>query len=134
MSLVLADSVGLLALWNQADQWHRAASLAYDRIYNQGDILVTTSFVLLECGNAASRTMFRRDVDDLRLQMHAAGTLHWPTDDDWREAWAAYRRGEADQAGIVDHVSFVVMRRLNIRQAFTNDNHFRAAGFEVLFD
>jgi len=62
------------------------------------------------------------------------GLLIQPTEEDWRAAWQAYRRGEADQAGIVDHVSFVVMRRLKIPQAFTNDNHFRAAGFETLFD
>ena len=37
------------------------------------------------------------------------------------------------RGGIVDHVSFVVMRRLGLTQAFTNDAHFRAAGFEVLF-
>jgi predicted nucleic acid-binding protein len=56
-----------------------------------------------------------------------------PTEDDWHDAWAAYRRGGADQPGIVDCVSFVVMRRLQMRQAFTNDNHFRTAGFETLF-
>jgi hypothetical protein len=43
-----------------------------------------------------------------------------PTNDDWLQAWAAYERGEAAQAGIVDHVSFVVMRRLAIVEAFTN--------------
>ncbi len=48
-------------------------------------------------------------------------------------AWAAYRRGEAGAAGIVDHVSFEVMRRLGVTEAFTNDRHFVAAGFEVLF-
>jgi hypothetical protein len=89
------------------------------------------------CWNAATLRhgqIFRREVDDLRSQMQLADTLVWPTDDDWREAWAAYRRGEADEAGIVDHVSFVVMRRLNINRAFTNDHLFRAAGFETLFD
>jgi predicted nucleic acid-binding protein len=45
----------------------------------------------------------------------------------------AYDRGDASQAGIVDHVSFIVMRRVGIRQAFTNDRHFTAAGFETLF-
>ena len=40
---------------------------------------------------------------------------------------------EADDAGIVDHVSFVVMRRLGISDAFTNDRHFKAAGFNTLF-
>ena len=36
-------------------------------------------------------------------------------------------------AGIVDLVSFAVLRRLGITQVFTNDKHFTAAGFEVLF-
>ena len=39
----------------------------------------------------------------------------------------------ASQAGIVDQVSFIVMRRLGIIEAFTNDKHFEAAGFRVLF-
>jgi predicted nucleic acid-binding protein len=33
----------------------------------------------------------------------------------------------------VDHLSFVVMRRLDLLEAFTNDRHFRAAGFHALF-
>lgn len=33
----------------------------------------------------------------------------------------------------VDNVSFVVMRRLGITDAFTNDRHFKAAGFNTLF-
>lgn len=43
------------------------------------------------------------------------------------------RAGEAGQAGIVDQVSFLVMRRLGITEAFTNDRHFQAAGFVTLF-
>jgi len=56
-----------------------------------------------------------------------------PTEGDWLQAWAAYERGEAGQAGIVDHVSFAVMRRLGLSEAFTNDKHFQATGFTVLF-
>lgn len=56
-----------------------------------------------------------------------------PTEEDWQNAWAGYRSGDGDQAGIVDCVSFVVMRRLGIKEAFTSDRHFRAAGFETLF-
>ena len=39
----------------------------------------------------------------------------------------------AGQAGIVDQVSFVVMRRLGLDEAFTNDRHFQAAGFATWF-
>ena len=49
------------------------------------------------------------------------------------EAWSAFARGQAGGAGIVDHISFVVMRRLGLTDAFTNDGHFVAAGFKVLF-
>ena len=42
-------------------------------------------------------------------------------------------RNEAGQAGIVDQVSFIVMRRWGITEAFTNDRHFQAAGFRALF-
>jgi len=62
-----------------------------------------------------------------------AGSLIVPTPADWQVGWSAYRRGQADNAGIVDQVSFVVMRRLGITHAFTNDKHFRAAGFTTLF-
>ncbi|NUQ62185.1 MAG: hypothetical protein HUU20_06840 [Pirellulales bacterium] len=55
------------------------------------------------------------------------------TPEEAEEAWAAYGRGEAGEAGIVDHISFVVMRRLGLTHAFTNDRHFQAAGFVVLF-
>jgi predicted nucleic acid-binding protein len=56
-----------------------------------------------------------------------------PTVEDWQAAWLACERGEADGAGIVDHLSFRIMRRLKVSKVFTNDGHFRAAGFETLF-
>ena len=89
--------------------------------------------MLLECGNAAARSGIRTEVDRLREQFELADIFIWPTTADWAQAWAAYRRGDADLAGIVDHISFAVMRRTAIVQAFTNDRHFRAAGFELLF-
>lgn len=65
--------------------------------------------------------------------MEAAKRLIEPSEDDWLTAWEAYARGEAADAGIVDHVSFIVMRKMGITDAFTNDRHFQAAGFNSLF-
>lgn len=133
MTPVFTDTVGLLALWNESDQWHEAAKAAFARLNPDETSLTTTTFVLLECGNAAARTPFRDEVDRLRHQLELAGTLVRPTEDDWQQAWTAYRLSEAAQAGIVDQVSFVVMRRLGLTLAFTNDRHFQAAGFRTLF-
>jgi predicted nucleic acid-binding protein len=94
---------------------------------------VTTPLILWECGNAAARRPFRQRVNVLRQELMDEGLLIEPTPHEIDAAWAAYDRGEAAQAGIVDHVSFQVMRRLGITQAFTNDRHFQAAGFVTLF-
>jgi len=61
------------------------------------------------------------------------GQIDFAGVEDWKTAWTNYENGGADAAGIVDHVSFAVMRRLGLAKAFTNDRHFRAAGFENLF-
>lgn len=130
---VLLDTVGLLALWNVRDQWHQNAVPAFAKLVGAGAELYTTAYILLECGNAASRTPFRADVVDLREQLRADGKLIEPTDADCAAAWRTYRSGQAGQAGIVDLVSFEVMRRLGIDEAFTNDRHFQMAGFTTLF-
>lgn len=133
MTPVFLDTVGLLALWDEADQWHADAIRAQQALEAIGAQLFTSNYILLECGNAAARKPFRNQVDDLRLAMAAVGQLIAPTEDDWHEAWRAFRDNRHAGAGIVDHFSFCAMRRLNIQKAFTNDRHFEAAGFEILF-
>jgi predicted nucleic acid-binding protein len=130
---VFLDTVGLIALWDTDDQWHAAADVAFRQLVAARKSALTTSFILLECGNTAARRPFRGEVCALRQALELRDELVVPTEDDWRSAWAAYERGEASQAGIVDHVSFAVMRRLGLTEAFTNDRHFQAAGFVTLF-
>jgi predicted nucleic acid-binding protein len=133
MNDVFLDTVGLIAVWNKADQWHTQAEAAYLDLFQNARRLPTTPLVLWECGNAAARRPFRSHVNRLRQWLIQEGLLIEPTAKEIEDAWAAYERGEAGQAGIVDHVSFQVMRRLGITEAFTNDKHFQAAGFTVLF-
>lgn len=133
MSPVFLDTVGLIAIWNASDQWNALATAAFTEIVRRQAALVTTPAVLLECGNASARRPYRRHVVGLPKQLLTQGQLIEPTPDEIEEAWLAFDRGEAGGAGIVDPISFVVMRRLGITDAFTNDVHYVAAGFRVLF-
>ena len=133
MKKVFADTVGLLALWDRSDQWHDAAETAFAALARDQAKLVTTSFVMLECANAAARRPYRGEVARLRDQLECRGLLIHPTLDEWQGAWRSYAREGSQGAGVVDHVSFLIMRRLEIDAAFTNDQHFRAAGFQLLF-
>jgi len=111
MNAVFLDSVGMIAVWDVADQWHTAAEPAYETLLAQRRPLMTTEMVLLECGNAAARRPYRPRVAALRKELIQGGLLIVPTPDEVEEAWAAYEQGEAGGAGIVDHLSFAVMRR-----------------------
>src|SRR3990172_9660348 len=132
MNAVFLDTVGMIAVWDIADQWHSIAEAKYRKLLTQGRPLVTTEMVLLECGNAASRRPYPPRVNVLRQALIEDNLLVAPTPEEVEQAWAAYDRGEAGQAGIVDHLSFQVMRRLGLTEAFTNDQHFQAAGFTPL--
>jgi len=133
MKDLFLDTVGIIAVWDDADQWHAAAFAAYQKLLAYGRRVITTPAILLECGNAAARRPYRTDVTDLRRMLMKEKLLIEPTAQEIEDAWTAYERGEGAQAGIVDHVSFQVMRRLGITEAFTNDKHFEAAGFTLLF-
>ncbi len=130
---VFLDTVGLVAVWDKSDQWHEAAHTCFARLLTVRSELITTTAVLMECGNAAARRHYRSAVNRLRQQLEQGNRLITPSAEDWQNAWFAYDNDAADSAGIVDHVSFVVMRRLGITTAFTNDKHFRAAGLETMF-
>jgi len=88
---------------------------------------------MLECANAAARRLYRTLAAQTREAMESTGRLIVPSTQDWQEGWAAYEHDNTTSAGIVDQVSFVVMRRLGITEVFTNDRHFKAAGFKTLF-
>jgi predicted nucleic acid-binding protein len=90
---VFLDTVGILALLDEDDQWHSAARSAFELITRNRCRTITTEYVLLECGNAASRRPYRQEISDLRNRMRDRGTVVMPTSSDVAEAWQAYDRG-----------------------------------------
>lgn len=131
-SPVFLDTIGLLALWDRSDQWHLAATQAFQEFSKERASLYTSSLVLLECANVAARRPYRGVVSALWQEMKAAGRVFHPNEKDWEEAWSDYERGFVGGPGVVDLISFRAMRQLKIERAFTNDRHFREAGFQVL--
>lgn len=66
---VFLHTVGLLALWNENDQWHKAANASFAELLALRTNVITTTFVMLECGNAAARRPYRAAVSRLHQQM-----------------------------------------------------------------
>lgn len=133
MRRVFLDTVGLIAIWDLADQWNPIAETAMNNLMTSATETVSSDSVLLECGNASARRPYRNEVNSLRRKLIDGGKLFYATEAEIEQAWDLFDRKHAAGAGIVDQISFIVMRRLGITEAFTNDEHFRAAGFVTLF-
>jgi predicted nucleic acid-binding protein len=99
---VFLDTVGLLSIWDKSDQWHSVAQACFAKLLAVRADLDTSSFVMLECGNAAARRPYRSAVNRLCLQLESRHSLILPTTTDWQAAWQAYGKGDAESAGIVD--------------------------------
>ena len=48
------------------------------------------------------------------------------------EAWNLFKKYSDKHFSFTDCTSFVIMRHLNIIEAFTNDHHFKQIGFTIL--
>ena len=94
---------------------------------------LTTDAVLLEIGNALAKGYKNESVDIIENFLHSDDTeiVHL-SPELFRQAFELYKAYQDKKWGMIDCVSFVVMRKRKIHQALTFDKHFAQAGFHVL--
>jgi uncharacterized protein len=125
---VFVDTGYVLALVNEHDQYH-AQALLLSQHYERHPVVVTDA-VLLEIGNALSRLARPAAAQIIADFRESAGSTVVPlTPELFDSAFSLYRRHIDKTWGLVDCVSFVVMRRMGLRTALAFDQHFVQAGF-----
>lgn len=131
---VFLDTVGLVALLNKDDEYHDAASYLFRSFGTSRRQVLTTNLVLCEVGNALARTQLRQEVHWLVREPHREKSAHViHVDEKLFEAGLQLYGDRSDKSwGLVDCISFTVMREANIREAFTADRHFAQAGYVAL--
>ena len=132
--MTFLDASGLIAMISDRDARHSEAKAVWRRLVRGGEPLLTTTFVLLECGNGMSRRRYRTQAVRLRQLLITSPQIDVvrPSVVQEAEAWERFGRRRDKEWGITDCVSFVVMEERGCREAFTGDHHFRQAGFTPL--
>ena len=136
MTPVLLDTSGLLARVNRAERSHAQAKAVWRGLLSEQRPLVTTSLVLIECGDGLSRVNQRHLAVALRdslLRLPNLRNIH-TTEELEQRAWTLFQDRTDKDWGMTDCVSMTVMWDESITEVFGLDRHFQQAGFQLLLN
>jgi predicted nucleic acid-binding protein len=131
---VLMDSAGFLALWDASDEHHASAVRLQGELTRKRRRFFVTDYVvdetatllLVRHSHAAARDFLDTIERSESLQ------LEWINPERFHAATILFRKHSDKEWSFTDCVSFIAMRELRIRDAFSTDHHFKQAGFVPL--
>jgi uncharacterized protein len=131
---VFLDTSFAIALSVETDQHYDHAVKLSEQLEAENTRLVTTTAILLEIGNALSKKRYRQAAIELLLSLEHDRTVEIvPISDElYQKAFELFCNRPDKDWGLIDCVSFIVMRENNLSQALTTDEHFEQAGFVAL--
>ena len=134
MRPVFLDTSYVIALAAPADRLHPKAKALADRLRRDRLGVLTTRAVLLEIGNALSR-LKQREVAArflVSLERDPQVEIISLSDDLYLRGLDLFRRRADKSWGLVDCISFEVMKTRAVTDSLTADTHFEQAGFRAL--
>jgi len=131
MKQVFIGTSGWLAVLIISDFHHANAVDIYLRLLSSGHDLKTHDGILLEMGNALSGIRTRKIAKKLIDTIAESKRIELVplTPQPLETSWNLFSERADKNWGIVDCISFVLMRQLGISEALTADQHFEQAGF-----
>ena len=127
--MIFVDTSALFALASDRDSQHREARLAFDRLLRTERRLLTHSYVLSESMALLQQRLGRGAALALAAETRAFD-IEW-VDEPLHNAAVDALHSAPRGVSLVDQVSFLIMRRHGIDEAFAFDRHFAAAGFRL---
>jgi uncharacterized protein len=128
--MIFLDTSAIYAWADSRDSNHAAAVTRLRAILSSGEQLLTHNYVVLETFTLLharlgleSATRFAKDCD--------AFEIVWVDKNVHDAAIWEFRKSQKRRISLVDQISFLVMRRRNLKTAFAFDSDFRTAGFHL---
>ncbi len=131
---VFLDTSFSIAMAIEKDDFHERALELADKIEAENIYILTTQAIVLEIGNALSKLKYRQSAVGIiqHLESDLNTSIISLTDELYNKAFELFRNRPDKEWGLVDCISFVVMKEQKITDALTADEHFMQAGFRVL--
>jgi uncharacterized protein len=128
--IAFADTSALFAVMDRDDRNHEVAVRAWERLLSEDARLLVTNYVLVESFMLIQRRLGMAALRAFAIEALPALEIHWLSAEEHTTALQALITADRRRLSFVDCASFVAMRGLGVRHAFTFDRHFFEQGFE----
>jgi uncharacterized protein len=134
MRQVFIDSNAWIAVLNTNDVRHEQAGKLYRELLKDHASFVTTSLILSETQIFLRRRIGYDVAMNFLTSVNESARIKvvFPDLSIERQAKQILRQFSDQDFSLTDAISFIVMKEMGILQAFTYDDHFITAGFELL--
>ena len=133
MKQIFVDANAWIALSSKRDRLHNSAIALHRELLEADYRYITTNFVLDETYTILLMHVGHFAAVDFGERVRSSSVIDviHVTEGIEQDAWSLFKQYSDKQFSFTDCTSFVVMRRLNLIEAFTNDHHFEQAGFSA---
>jgi predicted nucleic acid-binding protein len=128
--VIFLDTSAIYAWADTADPNHQAAVRRLEAILESSEELLTHNYVLVE-SIALLQARLGLVAAAKLAQDSAAFVVEWVDADLHASGLGELTRSKKRHVSLVDHISFLVMKRHDLKTAFAFDPDFTAAGFRL---
>lgn len=129
--MIFVDTSAFIALIEKRDKFHKNANVWWSK--HIGVELFTSNLVAIEtlgwirynCGKKIAVEVGKNLLSGVGIRIERVSIR------DEQEAWELFQKLDGRGISMIDCTSFIVMKRLRIKEVFTFDQDFKNLGFKV---
>jgi predicted nucleic acid-binding protein len=129
---IFIDTSAIIAFMNEDDEFYKDSFNIFSKLLEERAKIISSNYILLETMVILKNRIGIDAVKVLKNDILPVIKTCWIDEDVHNFCVNTQIAADRKKVSLVDYTSFEIMRRLNIRQAFTFDNHFKDMGFEIL--
>lgn len=132
--MIFIDTSAFLARYLARDQHYVAGAQTWTELLKSQSMLVTSCYVVVETMTLLGRRAGYRFAAERARNLYASTHITILRADEQSEIDAVhwFERMAGLQVSFTDCISFSIMKRLKIEEAFSFDEHFSQAGFKLI--
>ena len=129
---IFIDTSAIIAFMNEDDEFYKDSFNIFSQLLEERAKIISSNYILLETMVILKNRIGIEAVKVLKNDILPVIKIYWIDEDVHNFCVNTQIAANRKKVSLVDYTSCEIMRRLNIRQAFTFDNHFKDMGFEIL--